>query len=228
MLTKTKEKQKARRLRKQGLSYNEILEKIPVAKSSVSLWCGDIRLTPLQRTRINKKQKKNQQRFARFAWIDAIRKRQQEIKDIRKNAKKEIKRLSLYELTIAGLMVYWAEGSKTSRAEITNSNPILIKFMIRWFRSAWGIPASQLKARLNIHSNQNDKKIKEYWHKVTKIPLKNFGKSFIKPKGTGHRKNILKNGVIRIGISNENLRHHILTSIKAIYLNSINDPKMEN
>lgn len=41
--------QQVRALRTQGLSYREILARVPVSKSSVSLWCREVELTPAQR-----------------------------------------------------------------------------------------------------------------------------------------------------------------------------------
>jgi len=89
--------------------------------------------------------------------------------------------------------------------------------MVRWFKEVCATPPERLKARLNIHANQNDKKIKKYWSKITDISLNRFGKSYIKPEGTGHRKNILHNGVIGVGVGNEDLRHKIMAWIKALY-----------
>jgi hypothetical protein len=49
------EKEKAIDLRKKGLSYNEILKKVPVAKSTLSLWFRDIGLAVRQRQRLTAK-----------------------------------------------------------------------------------------------------------------------------------------------------------------------------
>jgi hypothetical protein len=113
-------------------------------------------------------------------------------------------------------MLYWAEGSKGGGVEITNSDPKLIKFMVRWLKEVCGVTSERLSARLNIHANQNDKKVKKYWSKITNIPLSQFSKSYLKPEGTGHRKNILHNGVIRVKFGNEDLRHRIMTWITVI------------
>src|SRR3989338_516629 len=45
-------KEKAIRLRKKGLSYKEILQKIPVCKSTISLWVRDVVLTKEQHKRL--------------------------------------------------------------------------------------------------------------------------------------------------------------------------------
>lgn len=89
--------------------------------------------------------------------------------------------------------------------------------MILWLEKVCAVPHKRLKARLNIHANQKDKKIKKYWSKITSIPLSQFGKSYIKPEGTSHRKNILCNGVIRIKFENEDLRHRIMVWAKESY-----------
>lgn len=216
MKAKIKEKKGVQYLRRQGLSYKEILKKVPVAKSSISLWCQDIGLTLEQKKRLIKKQQENLKRLAKIGPRAAVLKRQKEIYKIKKAAKKEIYPLSLYEFKIVGAMIYWAEGNKNQKAEITNSDPRLVRFMVRWLKEVCKVPPERLRARLNIHSDQNNEKIKRYWSKVTGVPIGQFGKSYIKPEGTGHRKNILHNGVIRIGISSEDLRHRIMTWIKAL------------
>lgn len=217
MNPKLDEKRIVQRLRKQGLSYNEILQKVQVAKSSISLWCQDVELTPEQKDRLNKKRERNLQRIIDLGSKAMARKRKKEIRKIKIEAKKEIHPLTLYEFKIAGAMLYWAEGSKGGGVEITNSDPKLIKFMVRWLKEICEVKLERLNARLNIHANQNDKKIKKYWSKITNIPLSQFGKSYIKPEGTGHRKNILRNGVIRVKFGNEDLRHRIMAWIKALY-----------
>lgn len=219
MKPKLNKKRIVRRLRKQGLSYNEILQKVSAAKSSISLWCRGIELTPGQKNRLIKKVEKNRRRFGRLGpgSKSIALKRRKEIYKIKKTAKKEIRPLTPYESKIVGAMLYWAEGSKGGGVEITNSDPKLIKFIIRWLKEICGVTSKRLSARLNIHANQNDKKIKKYWSKITNIPLSQFGKSYIKPEGTGHRKNILYNGVIRVKFGNEDLRHRIMAWIKALY-----------
>ena len=220
MKPKLNEKRIVQHFRKQGLSYNEILQKVPVAKSSISLWCRDIELSPEQKNRLNKKRAANLQKLSRLGPKAIALKRQKEICKIRKSARKEIQSLTPYEFKIVGAMLYWAEGNKTQGAGITNSDPKLIKFVVRWFKEVCGVTPIGLSARLNIHINQSDKRIKKYWSEITKIPLKNFGKSYIKPEGTGYRKNVLHNGVVRIGVRSEDLRHKIMAWIKALYQQS--------
>ncbi|MFH1990725.1 MAG: hypothetical protein ABIJ19_02610, partial [Patescibacteria group bacterium] len=55
LIMRLKEKLEARRLRCLGYSFNEIHKKLGVAKSSVSLWVRDIRLTPEQKLELSQK-----------------------------------------------------------------------------------------------------------------------------------------------------------------------------
>jgi len=220
MKPKLNEKRIVQHFRKQGLSYDEILQKVPVAKSSVSLWCQGVKLTPKQKHILKKRWIENLRKLAKFGPRAIKVGRERKINKIREAARQEIHPLTPYEFKIAGAMLYWAEGSKNEGVEVTNSDPKLIKFMVRWLKETCGITSERLSARLNIHANQNDKKIKKYWSKVTNIPLSQFGKSYIKPEGTGHRKNILHNGVIKVKFRNEDLRHRIMTWVKTIYQKS--------
>jgi len=55
MIRKEKLKREAVALRKRGLSYSEILKKVPVAKSAISLWLREVGLAKRQKQAITKK-----------------------------------------------------------------------------------------------------------------------------------------------------------------------------
>ena len=199
-------------LRRRGLSVRDITKKVPVSKSTVSTWCKDVTLS--------KKQKQNLfEQWRAFTGqrlgVKANReKREREIAIVRSAAEREINILSLSSFKIAGIMLYWAEGAKTQSVAVSNSDPKIIIFMVRWFNKIFGILPEHLKSQLHIHHGNNDHKIKRYWSQLTGIPLRNFGKSFIKPRGTGHRTNVLQNGIIKIRVAGtgvEDLRYRILT-----------------
>jgi len=203
--TKIVQKKLVRKLRKEGSSYREILEQVKVSKSSLSLWCKDICLTNSQLMRLSTKRP-----IKNYGAEANHRNRQAEIKRIRTLAKKEIGNISNQEFKLMGIALYWAEGSKTKNAEVSNSDPKIIKFMVKWFEKFCSVKPIKLKAQLHVHSGQDEVRMKKYWSVLTGIPLNNFCKSYIKPEGTGHRKNILYNGTIKIRFCSENLRHRIL------------------
>jgi hypothetical protein len=208
---------KARELRKQGLSYRDISKRCITSKSNISLWCKDIKLSPAQYdTLIGNKNKILELGSKRLHEI-----RTAQITKVKELAKKEMgdKTMTSFTFLVAGAMLYWAEGSKTVGLAVTNSDERIILFMIKWLKKFLDVDIERIKAHLHIHEKDEDLEIKKYWSNLTGIPLKNFGKSFIKPRGTGHRKNILPHGIIRIqvyGTGMEDYRYRIMTWVEEI------------
>jgi hypothetical protein len=210
----TKLKFKAIQLRKQGLSYNEIKKEVNVAKSTLSLWLKHILLKPKQRKRLYTKQI---QILSRGPQSQKER-RAREVENIIKDAEKEV-RVPLTKETfhLMGAALYWAEGSKGKMFEISNSDPHLVLFIVRWIKSAFKISAQNLKARLNIYPQQNEKTIKKFWSELLGIPVENFGKSYVKPISKGYKKNNLYYGTIRIEVPKSvDTRYRVFGWIKAI------------
>jgi len=210
-------KKKALVLRRKGLSYNEIKRKVPVAKSTLSLWLKYIKLKPEYRQRLYTKQV---QILARGPQSQKER-RAREIEGIIKDAENEVSfPLATEAFRLMGAALYWAEGNKQGMCEVANSDPHLIVLMVKWFKSIFNISPAELKARLNIYPQQDDGKIKKFWSELTGIPIKNFGKSFIKPTSSGYKKNNLYYGTVKISVlKSVNIRHRIFGWISAVLKN---------
>ncbi len=209
-------KEEVRSLRKQGLSYKEIRVKIPIAKSTASDWCKDIQLTEEQITRLQQLKKTGSYRAGLIGSKVNQEKRAKEIRLIKQIAKSQVPLLINEKLWLAGLMLYWAEGHKSGKVGISNSDPDIIGFLLKWLRVYCKAADEKMKPYLNLHSGQNEDKVKEYWSRIIKLPKKQFGKSYIKKEGTGHRKNILYNGTLRVDICNLNLLYTILGWIEGV------------
>lgn len=167
-------------LRRQGFSYGNIAKQCCTSKSNISLWCKDIKLSPTQYDKLMAGKKE----ILDLGSKRLHDKRVAEITEVRELAKKEIKQTEIDDFTffVAGVMLYWAEDCKTNGLYIANSDERIILFMLKRFKKFLNITADQIKVYLHIHTNDDDLAIKKYWSKLTGIPLKNFGKSFIKPK----------------------------------------------
>ena len=206
---KLNEKIKAIRLRKLGRSYSEIRKQVKVSKSTLSLWLRDIKLTPEQEKRLYVElRQKNAYRLAKLSQ----KKRIKRTKKIINETKEEAKRFFKNPLFLAGLMLYWAEGDKSERGyavKFSNSDPAMIKFMMRWFRKVCKVPEKKFRIALHIHELHCRKDIENYWSKITNIPLSQFHKTFIKPTSLKHRKNRLYNGTCAIRISGIDLLRRI-------------------
>ncbi len=123
---------KARELRLQGMTYDQIQVELGCSKSSISLWVRDL---PKPEPRYTK-----EERLARMnAGLAGLRASQdQERLETKRAARESMGELSDRELFIAGVTLYWAEGMKDksySRREsllFINSDPNVIKVYLRW------------------------------------------------------------------------------------------------
>ena len=101
----------------------------------------------------------------------------------------------------AGLVAYWAEGSKSwGSLKFSNSDPNLVVLFISWADRFLDVGVDRLTAFLHLHSGQSELGSRLFWSACTGIPLDQFGKTYIKKEGTGHRKNVLYNGTISVRI----------------------------
>lgn len=210
----SKLKLKSIELRRRGLSYGEIKKKIKVSKSTLSLWLKTIPLTPESKKRFYTARILN---LARGPYSQKER-RKREITKIIEEAEKEINvPLSFEAYRLVGAFLYWAEGSKTSGFKITNSDPYLALFMVRWLGKIFKIFPQDLKARLNIYPQQNEVELKQFWSQLTGIPFEKFGKSFVKPLSRNYKKNNLYYGTIRIEVpKGTDMRLRVFGWIKAV------------
>ena len=157
-------------LRKKGFSYSEILEQIPVAKSTLSLWLQSVNLSKKQKQRLTEKKLQS-------ALRGAARKKEiklQKIERIQNEARKEIVKISDHELFLIGIALYWAEGAKerfgyASPIKFINSDSEMIKIFIIWIEKFLKIKKEALIYELYIHRNADLNKAIEFWVKEVEI-----------------------------------------------------------
>lgn len=203
----SQQKEAAVALRKKGTSYGEIGKRLGVAKSTLSYWLKGVSIAEHHRKRLYTNRLKNMV----FGSKSVKEKRMREIEAIVAAAKKEtVSSFSLETRRLFGAALYWAEGSKDGALQITNSDPMLILFMTRWFREIFGISPKSLRAWLNIYSHQNETELVRFWSSLCGIPVFRFGKSFVKPSSKGVKKNTLYYGTIKIRApKSTNLKHKV-------------------
>lgn len=184
---KVEEKKKAITLRKKGLAMGDIAKELGVAKSSVSYWVRDVKLTKAQRTKLN----------ANGHSIDAIEKRRiarlkntaAKRKNIVNAAIHEAEALSKNTLWCVGVALYWGEGGKTQNmARIANSDPEVIKTMMRFFREICDIPKEKFRGHIHTFAHCDEKKAELYWSKVSNIPHSQFFKTYKKQSSASKNK----------------------------------------
>ena len=181
MKRKTKEYEKALILRSKGKSIKQIAKLLGVSISIVSLWCRAIKLTPEQTEKLKRRKVriKHLRRLAKKSHLEKVLR----VKKTIENATSEIKNLTDQEFFLTGLALYWAEGfksTKETRIGFCNSDPIMIKFMLRWFKKALKVKRRDFTLRTEFNETHKDRTevIQKFWSKLTKIPLQQFEKPF--------------------------------------------------
>ncbi len=223
---KLKEKNLAVDLRKKGWSMNEIKKELGVAKSSVSLWVKNIKLTDNQRQELSNKGVKKEiiERRRETRLKNENNKRQAIIE----KAKQEINNLSLRELKILGTALYWAEGGKTQRGlvRVSNGDPKIIEVMMEFFRKICEVPEKKFRGHIHIHPHLDIKGAENYWSSISKIPLNQFYKTYSKQnKSSQNKKDSLPFGTFDIYVCNTELFLRIKGWIEGLYKNTINMPE---
>lgn len=212
-------KLEAQRLRAQGLSIKEIRKRLGVSLSSVSLWVRDVKLTKEQLENLYQNKKTGNLKGSIVAAMNKIRIREEQTQKLLQEGIKEIGNLSKRDKFIAGVAMYFAEGSKGDKnVSFSNSDPLSIKFMVDWLRYYCNVPKKKIRINLYIHDNLNENKAKKFWSELIKIPLDQFGKSYIvKNDPSRFRKTKHIYGILRITVSNVILHRKIMGWISGIF-----------
>ncbi len=212
------EKQEARRLRAFGYSINEIVGRVGVSKSSASLWVRDIELTSKQRQQLSERGfRKDAIEKRREARLRNEAAKRQIIID---NAQKEVGIISHRELLLIGTALYWAEGGKTKRGVVrfSNSDPEMIKIIMRFFREECNVPEEKFRGHIHIHPHLNHIKAKQYWSFISRIPEDRFFKTYRKAsKASRHKKDSLPYGTFDVCVCSTELFLKILGWTRGIF-----------
>ena len=115
------------------------------------------------------------------------------------------------KLKIAGIMLYWAEGAKAQPykkhwvLDLANSDPKMIKLFLKFLRKICGVNEQKLRVLLYCYINQDVSFLKNYWHKVTNIPLEQFTKPYVREDFLPEKKDKMKYGLVHIRYSDKKL-----------------------
>ena len=171
----------ARAMRLEGRSYREIRANVPVSKSTLSLWLKDVPISDEQRELLEARRAGASERRA-----TALRARRiATVERIRKESAAQIGNLDNRELWIAGVVAYWAEGSKAKpwrphqRVQLINSDEAMIRFFLRWLDSL-GVSKGDLQYRVSIHERGNVARAVRFWADTCKVDPALFSKTTLK------------------------------------------------
>lgn len=173
---------KARELRLQGLDYAEIVTRLGVSKSSVSLWVRDLPRPP--RVAMEECARRTAERMRRY-WVAERQVRAARRAAACATAAASIGSLTDREVLIAGAVAYWCEGAKNrpnrqaNRVIFVNSDPELVSFFLL-FLDTVGISRSDLAFRLQIHGTAEIESAERFWLSLTGARPEQFRKTSLK------------------------------------------------
>jgi hypothetical protein len=172
-------REKARKLRLQGWTYDQIQLELGCSRSSVSLWVRDLprpepRYTPEEQRALMR------EGLGRRRAADREKLTQRKLA-----ASRETERLSDRELFTAGVALYWAEGAKSKpydrreRAIFVNSDPGVIQVYLAWL-DLLGVGRDRLRFRVLIHESADVEAAERYWAEISDIDVSVFQKATLK------------------------------------------------
>ncbi|MFK0291687.1 hypothetical protein ACIQU6_14590 [Streptomyces sp. NPDC090442] len=176
---KDDQRARARELRTQGLTYDQIQLELGCSKSSISLWVRDLpkppRRSPSEQARI----------ASRKRWDHELAVRDEERQRTKDAAEAEVDTLSDRELLFAGAALYWAEGMKDksyARREhivFVNSDPGVIEVFLAWLRLL-GVEPERLRYCVMIHVTADVAAAEHYWADLVGVDVAALQKTTIK------------------------------------------------
>lgn len=203
MKSLVQEREKAIELRRKGLSYNEILRHIPVAKSSLSLWLKELPLTKSEKDVLKKRKDSNISR-GRIKAAAELRKRRLNREE--ESTKRAINLFDIYKnepLFHTGIALYWAEGAKTSnRWSLINTDVDLIKVMVYWLKEYLEVGREDINFRLFIHKPYADGSCETWWKTKLGVGDAEFLKTIYKDTKHKVKQKPGHHGCLRIEVKN--------------------------
>lgn len=202
-------------LRKLGKSYGQIKTKLGISKSTLSGWLKEYPLTNKQLEALNADKEIRIERY-RGAMQ---RKRQIKFDAYYQDAKSMLLPLSKKELLVAGVFLYWGEGTKTLNGQlvVANTDPALVQFALLWMTKGLDIPKEKIHVLVHLYKDMDIEDSLNYWSKLLQIPRSQFSNPYIKSsnrsdidyRGYGH-------GTCNLRVYNAEMKHRILMAIKAV------------
>lgn len=213
-----KDKSSAIKLRKKGLSYNQISSQLNIPISTLSYWLRNIKLNKEAEKILNTRKNKGSE-YLIIRNKDQSRIAKIRAEKIKNEAIAETKKYINEKLFIAGVSLYWAEGykkgaygSKWKCIDFANSDPEMLKIIIKFYKKYLQVKNCEIKIQIIAHQNININNSIKYWSTVLGIDIDQFIKhSLAKKNQTPKRTNKnLKHGTIHLRVYSVDKFHRLI------------------
>jgi transcriptional regulator with XRE-family HTH domain len=153
--------EKARLMRAENRTLEDIATTLGVSKSSVSLWVRDIPFEVRQRrAAVRRPHPQHLDKLAEIAACDRL-------------GAERIGTLTDEAFLAAGVALYAGEGAKGSLV-FANMSPAMIRFFCAWLRRFFDVDEKRLRVRVYLHEGLDLDESERFWSEVTGIPRSQF------------------------------------------------------
>ncbi|MFH1840653.1 MAG: helix-turn-helix domain-containing protein [Candidatus Shapirobacteria bacterium] len=218
-MTRVIDRRKAIYFRQQGKTYSEIKKELNLSKSTLSGWLSKYPLTREQLEKVKSRINFKKNLAVEKCRLTKLNKWKNRLKQTYENEKNRLLNLTEKELYIAGLFLYWGEGSKAIKNAISlnNTDPKVVKFYLFWLTKILHFDRNKIRVQVHLYDDMNIKRSLDYWSRELRMPMNQFARPYIKKskrievdqKGFGH-------GTCTLRIGNVLLKEKILMGIEAI------------
>jgi hypothetical protein len=118
-------------------------------------------------------------------------------------------------------MLYWAEGDKGSKhaARLSNSDPQVLRFFLRFLRTYFEIPAERVRVTCNLFADhvERQRDIEQFWLDVLGLSRTSLCKSFVNrysKYSQKKRQNKLPYGTCRLAVNDTRVVQSIYGAIQ--------------
>jgi hypothetical protein len=208
---KVAEQARARELRRQAWTLDEIAAELHVAKSSVSLWVRDVDFEPRPRMK------------ARRRGPNILQRRKAaEIEDLKVEGLLRLGSLSDQAFLAAGAALYAGEGAKRDgEIRFANTNPHMVRFFCVWLRHFFQIDESRLTVRVYLHQGLDLDAAQHFWSELTAIPLTQFRTAYRAEPDPSVRRTKHMYGCVYVRYSSTSIHRAIMGLIDALLSSSV-------
>ena len=190
-MSRPEEKRKAIDLRTRGFSYKEILQSVPVAKSTLSLRLRDVGLSVPQRQRLTARKLAAAHRGGEKVHLMRLERAARTVAEAEEEAKPKP----------------WRGGTKVA---FTNMDPRTILLMREWLRRYCSRAGRDIWSELYIHEGANMEAAREYWARQLGLRQERLRVRPKRPNHSTRRKNVgsAYYGTMRITARRSTLLNH--------------------